>query len=172
MRLSSPLDALAGAVYHAASSAFPDIHYENRDWEAMADWTQAQRAQAHAQNSWPLKKCVRRPSPEEAVVVAMFPQTWGSTALGFGGIGGAAMTPAYTVVVRGPAGEHAVYWAGRFAYWVPADVSPEQREAFEQDLLARATRSVREAAVRYGAVLKPALGLQDTDLSDEEASDA
>lgn len=29
----------------------------------------------------------------------MFPQTWGSTALGFGGIGGQAITTAYTTVV-------------------------------------------------------------------------
>lgn len=29
----------------------------------------------------------------------MFKQTWGSTALGFGGIGGQAMTSAYTTVV-------------------------------------------------------------------------
>ena len=30
----------------------------------------------------------------------MFPQIWGSTSLGFGGIGGQAITTAYTVVVN------------------------------------------------------------------------
>lgn len=50
-----------------------------------------------------------------------FPQTWGSTALGFGGIGGAAMTTAQTVVVftyGAPIGKAAVYFGGRFAYLV------------------------------------------------------
>lgn len=32
--------------------------------------------------------------------LTMFLQTWGSTALGFGGIGGQAMTDAYTTVIR------------------------------------------------------------------------
>lgn len=39
-----------------------------------------------------------RPSSSELRVYS-FPQTWGSTALGFGGIGGAAMTTATTTVI-------------------------------------------------------------------------
>lgn len=57
----------------------------------------------------------RRPYETE-VDVTMFAQTWGSTALGFGGIGGQAFTTAYTVVVQGPAGEALVYFGGRLAY--------------------------------------------------------
>lgn len=56
----------------------------------------------------------RRPRIDE-VEVYTFPQTWGSTALGFGGIGGSAMTTAYTVVVlRYP--QACVYFGGRLAY--------------------------------------------------------
>jgi hypothetical protein len=52
-----------------------------------------------------------------------FEQTWGSTSLGFGGIGGSAMTTArtYVLIPNGSVeGEHClVYFAGRFAYAVP-----------------------------------------------------
>lgn len=47
-----------------------------------------------------------------------FPQTWGSTALGFPGIGGQAITRAYTTVVIGPQGDACVYFNGRLAYHV------------------------------------------------------
>jgi hypothetical protein len=44
-----------------------------------------------------------------------FPQVWSSTALGFGGIGGAAITEAYTtVVVLNDVA--CVYFDGRLAY--------------------------------------------------------
>lgn len=46
-----------------------------------------------------------------------FDQTWGSTALGFGGIGGSAMTTARTYVLIPMDEEKAyVYFGGRFAY--------------------------------------------------------
>jgi hypothetical protein len=72
-----------------------------------------------------------------------FPQTWGSTSLGFGGIGGAAMTKAYTTVIvcRGNA---AVFFAGRHCYSV--DVI---NEAFKEDLNKRHMRSLKEANGRY-----------------------
>jgi hypothetical protein len=49
--------------------------------------------------------------------VYSFPQTWGSTALGFGGLGGSAMTNAVTVVITSHmSSEAVVYFGGRFAY--------------------------------------------------------
>lgn len=54
-----------------------------------------------------------------------FPQVWGSTALGFGGIGGMAMTPAQTTVVSNhQMSAAAVYFAGKFCYMVinPTDM--------------------------------------------------
>lgn len=52
-----------------------------------------------------------------------FPQSWGSTALGFGGIGGQAITSSQTTVVRGPPGDCAVYFGVRLAYYIerPSD---------------------------------------------------
>jgi len=65
--------------------------------------------------------CFRRypekPSYDEIQVYAMFPQVWGSTALGFGGIGGQALTTAYTIVLYcSQIGKFYVYIGGRFAY--------------------------------------------------------
>ena len=50
-----------------------------------------------------------------------FEQVWGSTALGFGGVGGQAMTTARTYIfVPQQIDEKCfVYFAGRFAYAVP-----------------------------------------------------
>ena len=49
--------------------------------------------------------------------MTMFLQTWGSTALGFSGIGGQAMTSAYTTVVREIYSNwRGVIFGGRLAY--------------------------------------------------------
>lgn len=69
----------------------------------------------------------RRPYINE-VEVYSFPQTWGSTALGFGGIGGQAMTTALTVVVISGV-QACVYFGGTFAYRID-----EINEAFSSDL--------------------------------------
>lgn len=53
--------------------------------------------------------------------IYIFQQIWGSTALGFGGIGGQAMTSAYTYVFI-PVNVNQncfVYFDGRFAYEAP-----------------------------------------------------
>lgn len=44
-----------------------------------------------------------------------FPQVWGSTALGFGGMGGQMITTAQTFIVIGDS-EAYVYFGGRYAY--------------------------------------------------------
>lgn len=145
MRLTNPIESLASSLHHAALVAFPDIPYETRDWSS-SDRT----AMRHVQ---------RRPMPEECKVYAMFAETWGSTALGFGGLGGAAMTPAYTVVIEGPGGEYAVYWHGRFAYLVTLDTPG--RAQFLADVHRQVTASRRDAVERYG------LGQNATDDSDD-----
>lgn len=49
-------------------------------------------------------------------------QTWGSTACGWGGIGGAAITTAYTLVITNKHLNAAfIYWAGKLAYVVDMD---------------------------------------------------
>ena len=57
--------------------------------------------------------------------VEVFLQVWGSTALGFGGIGGQAMTSAYTTVVQDfHQGWYSVFFGERLAYLVfnPNDI--------------------------------------------------
>lgn len=47
----------------------------------------------------------------------MFPQVWGDTSLGFGGIGGQAMTTVYTtVVIDDVSGWCGVFFGERLAY--------------------------------------------------------
>lgn len=133
MRLGSPVEALAAAVHHAALVALPELQYETRDWDSPDRDAR--------------KPMVRRPEPDECEVFAMFVQSWGSTALGFGGLGGAAITPAYTVVIQGPARDFAVYWHGRFAYLVPAESAG--RAQFLEDVAARRTANCRNAVTRY-----------------------
>ncbi|HDR9105383.1 hypothetical protein [Paraburkholderia sp. A3RO-2L] len=156
MQLSSPLDAVASAVHHAAHIGLPDLHYYVRDNNAFFALSADAQSEARRTGKYPEKPAVRRPRAHECEVYAMFAETWGSTALGFGGIGGAAMTPAYTVVVAGPDGHFAVYWAGRLAYVVDGrKQTDEQRNAFQEDLANRRTQSVLEAPARYGDVEFP-----------------
>jgi hypothetical protein len=54
----------------------------------------------------------------------MRPQTWGSTSLGHGGMGGAAVTTAYTIVLECHATqEFLVYFSGGFCYSISRNSS-------------------------------------------------
>lgn len=153
MQLPSPIATVASAVHHAALVALPGIRYSRRDLGAMRGWSADQRLEAMRGDAVPMKDAMRRPEVSECEVYAMFAQTWGSTALGFGGIGGAAMTPAYTVVVLGPSGHLAVYWNGTFAYAIEqSQLTAEQRRALQEDLAAHQTANRVEAVSRYGAI--------------------
>lgn len=71
----------------------------------------------------------------------IFEQTWGSTALGFGGIGGQAMTTANTYVFV-PVTCHQncfVYFDGRFAYQAPCSKS------FMEDVRNHSMKSVNQS---------------------------
>ena len=70
-----------------------------------------------------------------------FEQTWGSTALGFGGIGGQVMTSArtYVFIPMGVNQKCFVYFAGKFAYAV------DYSEKFMEDVLKGNVASVSEA---------------------------
>lgn len=156
MYLPSPIAVLASAVHHAAFVALPDIQYRRRDLSAMRGWPAEQRLEAMRAETVPMKDETRRPDDSECEVRAMFTQTWGSTALGYGGLGGAAMTPAYTTVIRGPQGHLAVYWNGRFAYTVdPRSQTVGQARALAEDLANSLTVSRIEAVARYGAIPGP-----------------
>lgn len=70
--------------------------------------------------------------------IEMWQQTWGSTALGFGGFGGAAMTTANVIVVTHN-GESCVYFGSRFAYRAPMCA------ALANDIAARRMADVKDS---------------------------
>ncbi len=129
MHLESPLDPLAASLHHALLSALPPVEYLDRDWKAYNRWkatlppaqlSAAMREEQRTGKSAAPENCgvsrQRRPQATE-VSVRMFPQMWSSTALGFDGVAGQAMTLAYTVVVSASYDLiSAVYFGGRFAY--------------------------------------------------------
>lgn len=83
MNHSDPLNTLVDAI---GAAIHKDLPLQSR--EQIIDWKTKQTA-----IKW------ERPSRHD-IEVDMFLQLWGSTALGYGGIGGAAMTSAYTVVIH------------------------------------------------------------------------
>lgn len=93
--------SLAFAVSRALDHDLPSVKYKRP---------------FHKDGERTLVDAERRPHQGE-IDVYHFPQVWGSTALGFGGIGGQAMTSAYTTVVVEGANV-AVYFSGRLAYVV------------------------------------------------------
>lgn len=104
----NPITDLADCIAHAQYEGFGDIHYETRDWEEYRKTQKDVRVPA-----------TRRPTTRDFGVYSMFAQTWGSTALGHGGVGGAAMTTAYTIVLECQhTGEFLVYFGGTFCYTV------------------------------------------------------
>lgn len=111
MELENPLVSLQQAIAHAEYKGFSDIDYDIIDWKHYRDTGEQKRVSNK-----------RRPNIHDFNVYAMFPQTWGSTALGHGGIGGAAMTPAYTIVLECMhTKEFLVYFGGTFCYKVNHD---------------------------------------------------
>lgn len=130
------IQQISMAIAAAVLRDLPDIAYRQ--------WTPQLRNQGVQQDEAPL--AFRRPRENEVDVVS-FPQIWGSTTLGFGGLGGAAMTSAQTTVVSmhsPPAA--AVYFGSRLAYCLDA---PNDR--FASDLRDRRMVSCAEAA-GYGVV--------------------
>ena len=121
--MSNIIECLAFALVRAIEVDLPDV----KDWR----WTYKSGERAK-------EEFERRPHSGE-VEVYHFPQVWGSTALGFGGIGGQAMTTAYTTVIISEDCA-AVYFAGRLAYKIQ---SPN--EEFMCDLQAHAMASKGEA---------------------------
>lgn len=107
MQLGDPITAISSSVYSAVYKDLSEFTYET--WDYSAKWDK--------KSPRPTKIATRRPINYEVEVFAMFAQTWGSTALGFGVMGGASMTPAYTTIVKFRE-EYCVYFAGQFAYKV------------------------------------------------------
>ena len=129
----NPTTDLADCIAHAQYVGFSDIEYETRDWEEYRKTQKDVRIPAR-----------RRPTTRDFGVYAMFPQTWGSTALGHGGMGGAAMTTAYTIVIECyNTQEWLVYFGGMFCYKV--SMSSPNRLTFVEDCANHSLVSKRKS---------------------------
>ena len=145
----SHIEPVAAAIYSAMYKDFLEIVYRDRDWEAhrkmMDNMTNDEKkaydlAVRTGQKEQPTIERRRRPNDNDIEIYAIFITTWGSTALGFGGIGGQAMTSAYTIVIE-CLGEYAVYFNGRFAYLIS-----RPNRLFFEDIAQRRIAMVRDSS--------------------------
>ena len=146
----NPIETLAGCMAHAAYEAFSEYRYKDRNWEKYRIWQdtvfnklsqeekkklydeERQTGVAMGPADCYVEK-TRKHSFYDLTVYSMFPQTWSSTALGFGGIGGQAFTSAYVCVIESNlVGGYAVYFGGRLAY-----VIERPNEKFMADIAAQ-----------------------------------
>jgi hypothetical protein len=73
----------------------------------------------------------------------MFPQLWGSTALGYGGIGGSAMTSAYTIIITYHNYYCVYFGGGRLAYMIDLYKSSQDgRHKFLEDILGQSMADI------------------------------
>jgi hypothetical protein len=148
MNATNPIETLAGAIAHAAYEAFPEYTYRDRDWPKHDAWRATLKREEYKtavapDDCWVEK--TRRHSMYDLTVYSMFPQTWSSTALGFGGIGGQAITSAYVCVIEsGLVGQFAVYFGGRLAYVI---VRPNA--SFMEDVARQRMVDARLGKVTY-----------------------
>jgi hypothetical protein len=116
---------------HAVYEGFPEYEFETRDWSSKDRTAMIKKKTKHTEYN--------------LTVRAMFPQVWGSTALGFGGIGGQTITTAYTTVVESDIDASCcVYFGGQFAYRIE-----QPNEQFREDLFNQNMVQVSGAKKRY-----------------------
>lgn len=147
--MNNPVTALHEALSAAVYNDLPENVYTERDWVEWNKMSKEERQKAIEDGTVPVTKHSRRPYINE-VDVTMFNQTWGSTALGYGGIGGSALTDAYTVVVEF-LGIYCVYFGGgRLAYKIDTSLlSKEGYKNFAEDLGFRNMASQYDTSKRY-----------------------
>ena len=116
---------------HAVYEGFPEYEYESRDFNNPDRDARVVKKTRHTEYNLTVK--------------AMFPQVWSSTAMGFGGIGGQAITTAYTTVVESDIDASCcVYFGGQFAYRIE-----RPNEQFFEDLMKQQMTQVSGAKKRY-----------------------
>lgn len=141
--------ALHSALAQALYKDLPDILYTNRDWAAWRALSKEAQGVALKLNQVPQVQATRRPL-EDDVEVIMFPQTWGSTALGYGGMGGAAVTSAYTVIVHDH-NTYCVYFGeGELAYLVKySELTDSGKENLRLDMQSQHMADRQKSHSRY-----------------------
>lgn len=157
MYLGNPVATLAAALYSAVYKDMPD---EKRMRHKPGYYDMVREKGAEAAKAL-TEEYTTRPDESELEVISMFAQTWGSTALGFGGIGGAAMTPAYTTIIANGAGAHCVYFGGGFAYRID-----DPNAQFFKDMQDHDMHEVRGARSRYSRICDKAATLAATAVED------
>lgn len=139
-RINNPVQKLHDALAHARWAGLDTITYSDRDWEhyrQTGEHREVVKSRSHAS--------------DEVVVVGMFPQTWPSTALGFGGLGGAAVTTDYTVVLSSThCSDYLVYFGGKFAYMIQ-----KPNTLFFEHLGQRQMAAVRDSYIYQGINNEP-----------------
>lgn len=134
MHLGNGISDLHHAYAHAVYKGFPEYEYEDRDWEHYNKTKEDRRIKKKAQHT-----------EYHISIYAMFPQTWSSTSLGFGGIGGQAITSAYTTILESEQGSgFCVYFGGQFAYRIE-----HPNTVFLEDVARRSMSAVSGAKKRY-----------------------
>jgi hypothetical protein len=162
MNATNPIETLAGCMAHAAYEAFPEYRYKDRNWEKYRVWqdtvfnklSQEDKKKLYAEErqtgvAMGPADCyvekLRKHSFYDLTLYNMFPQTWSSTALGFGGIGGQAITSAYVCVIESNLiGQYAVYFGGRLAY-----VIERPNEKFVEDITRQRMVDARLGKATY-----------------------
>lgn len=164
----SVIETLAAALYAACLRDLPDIEIDQidaaserthldtltpdqrREYYALraTGKTESERSEFFAARGIATTTRRQRPSPE-ACEVTVFRQLWGSTALGYGGIGGQAMTNAETIIIQcDHTGYAAVYFGGgRLAYLVPPD---KQNDAWREAIHKHQMPACCDASDLYG----------------------
>ena len=140
--IDNPLRDMHEALAHAQYEGVSDIEYDNIDLEAVQKArTTEERIAAREKKV----KSTRRPwHGRDFWVYAMFDQLWGSTALGHGGMGGASMTTAYTIVLYCQhTREYLVYFGGQYCYKV--DRRSKNLEVFMKDVAERNLASKKQS---------------------------
>lgn len=141
------IQQITKAYYSALAVDLPDIEGFKTDWSKAND-----PEYKNAKTDLPKIAYKRRPNESDITDVISFVQSWGSTALGFGGIGGAAITTAQTTVIVCQ-NHYAVYFGGRLAYMIECK-SFGELEQFSKDLQGHGLASCREAMSRYKNIIK------------------
>jgi hypothetical protein len=146
MFVDNPLRDIHDAMSHAQYEGFSNIHYEQRDYSAIRN---AKTTEDRANALHATIPATRRPTERDFFIHSMFPQTWGSTSLGHGGMGGASVTTAYTIVLECPATqEFLVYFGGQFCYKLKRTC--KYFDEFMKDCQHRCLEGKRKAKEKYG----------------------
>lgn len=149
MKVGNPITDVANAVAHAQIIGLPAIKHERAQRPEGMEFSEYKRQLT----AGTLPKVIEDVRPNlEDFDVFMYPQMWGSTALGFGGMGGASIRQANTVaIVCRKVRTAAIYFAGQHAYNVDL-TDPTVQKRLNDDIRDRRIASRTEALERYKAL--------------------